>query len=78
MGITPLHGYYGPGRRRLAFGRLPGCAGYTTVIAPSIFSMGEDGFSSCSAYPCHRAVPNYPAGVSRHISQFAACHAAFA
>ena len=34
MGITPLHGYYGPGRRRPACSRLPGCAGYTTALLP--------------------------------------------
>ena len=28
--VTPLHRYYGPSRHRLAFGRLPGCASYTT------------------------------------------------
>src|SRR5215510_9951242 len=47
-------------------------------FAPSISRSGEDGFSSCSACPCHRAVPNHPAGVSRRISQIASRHAAFA
>jgi len=36
-------------------------------VAPSISRGGEDGFSSCSACPCHRAVPNHPAGVSRGL-----------
>jgi hypothetical protein len=31
--ITPLRCYYGPGRHPLAFGRLPGVAGYTTTGA---------------------------------------------
>src|SRR5947209_7987851 len=47
-------------------------------VAPPISRWGEDGFSSCSAYPCHRAVPNHPAGVSRRISQSASRHIAFA
>ncbi len=46
--------------------------------APSISRWGEDGFSSCLACPCHRAVPNHPAGVSRRISQIASRHVAFA
>jgi hypothetical protein len=78
MGITPLHRYYGPGRHRLACRRLPGFAGYTTAFAPLISQWGEDGFSSCSACPCHRAVPNHPAGVSRRISQSSPRHTAFA
>src|SRR5712692_10146345 len=27
----------------------------------------EDGFSSCSTCPCHRAAPNHPAGVADHL-----------
>jgi hypothetical protein len=49
---------------------FPVCAGYATALAPPISRWGEDGFSSCSACPCHRAVPNHPAGVSRRIGQF--------
>src|SRR3982750_2538470 len=30
------------------------------VSAPSISRRGEEGFSSCSAYPCHRAVATTP------------------
>ena len=41
------------------------------TLAPSISRWGEDGFSSCSACPCHRAVPNHPAEVQRRIGQFA-------
>ena len=77
-GVTPLPRYYGPGRRRLAFGRLPGCAGYTAYLAPPISRWDEDGFSSCSACPCHRAAPNHPAGVTCRVSQSAPCHVAFA
>jgi hypothetical protein len=77
MGITPLHCYYGPGRHRLACRRLPGCAGYTTTLLHRFLDGAEDGFSSCSACSCHRAVPNHPAGVSRRISQLASRHVAF-
>src|SRR6266446_2733019 len=54
--ITPLHRYYGPSRHPLVFGRLPGFAGYTAYPAPTISRRDEEGFSSCSACPCHRAV----------------------
>ena len=60
MGVTPLLGYYEPNRHRLAFSRLPGVAGYTAYPAPPIARWGEDGFSSCSACPCHRAAPTTP------------------
>src|SRR5664279_471232 len=39
-----------------AIRRLP----YMTYPPPSISRWDEDGFSSCSACPCHRAVPNTP------------------
>src|SRR5215470_16818883 len=55
-----LSAHYGPGRHRLAFDRFPGFAGYTTYLAPPISRWGEDGFSSCSTCPCHRAVPTTP------------------
>ena len=29
----------------------------------------EDGFSSCSTCPCHRAAPNHPAGVAGRLGQ---------
>jgi len=60
-GVTPLHHYYGPRRHRLAFGRFPGETGYTAYLAPAISAWGEDGFSSCLACPCHRAIPTTPA-----------------
>ena len=39
---------------------FPGDAGYTTYLAPPISRWDEDGFSSCSAHPCHRAAPTTP------------------
>src|SRR6516225_6622493 len=59
-GITPLRHYYGPNRHRLAVSRFPGVAGYTAYAAPPIARWGEEGFSSCSTCPCHRAVPTTP------------------
>src|SRR6516164_11661274 len=54
--ITPLPHYSGPSRHPLVFGRLPGVAGYTAYLAPAISRRDEEGFSSCLACPCHRAV----------------------
>ena len=71
-GITPLRRYYEPSRRRLVFGRLPGSPGYTTYLAPPISRRDEDGFSSCSTCPCHRAAPNHPAEVPCRFGQPAA------
>jgi hypothetical protein len=65
-GVTPLHSYYGPSRHRLVFGRFPGTAGYTAYLAPPISRWDEDGFSSCSACPCHRATPTTPP--ERHVA----------
>jgi hypothetical protein len=39
---------------------FPVDAGYTIYLAPSISRWDEDGFSSCSAHPCHRAAPTTP------------------
>ena len=58
--ITPLHRYYGPSRHPLVFDRLPGFAGYTAYLAPTISRRDEEGFSSCLACPCHRAVASTP------------------
>jgi len=60
MGITPLPRYSEPNRHRLAVSRFPGVAGYTAYPPPAISRWGEDGFSSCSTCPCHRAVPTTP------------------
>src|SRR5216683_4979188 len=58
--ITPLPRYYWPARHPLVFGRLPGFAGYTAYLAPAISRWDEEGLSSCSACPCHRAVASTP------------------
>src|SRR5208282_3988696 len=58
--VTPLHRYCGPSRHPLVFGRLPGFAGYTAYPALAISRRDEEGFSSCSACPCHRAVASTP------------------
>src|SRR5207248_2641017 len=69
MGVTPLLGYYEPNRHRLAVSRFPGVAGYTAYPAPPIARSGEDGFSSCSTCPCHRAIPTtLPGSFSRITS----------
>ena len=39
---------------------FPGASGYAVYLAPSISRRDEDGFSSCLACPCHRAVPTTP------------------
>ena len=59
-GVIPLHRYYGPVRHPLAFDRFPGVAGYAIYLGPAISRRGEEGFSSCSACPCHRAVASTP------------------
>jgi len=58
--VAPLHRYCGPIRHPLVFGRLPGFAGYTAYLAPAISRRDEEGFSSCLACPCHRAVAFTP------------------
>lgn len=58
--ITPLHRHYGPSRHPLVFSRFPGFAGYTAYLAPAISRRDQEGFSSCSACPCHRAVASTP------------------
>ena len=58
--ITPVLRYYEPIHHRLVVSHFPGLAGYMAYPAPSISRWDEDGFSSCLACPCHRAVPNTP------------------
>src|SRR5262245_34824826 len=58
--VTPLRRSYGPIRHPLAVDRFPGLAGYTIYPAPVISHRDEEGFSSCSACPCHRAVASTP------------------
>src|SRR3954464_14544610 len=59
-GVTPPRRYCGPLRHPLAFGRLPGVTGYTADLSPPLSRRGEEGFSSCSTCPCHRAVAPPP------------------
>src|SRR6516225_7435575 len=58
--VTPLRRYYQPLRHPLAFGRLPGVAGSTAYLAPPRSRRGEEGFSSGSMCPGHRAVAPTP------------------
>ena len=63
----PLHGHYPvssllrtpPTPSRLPHG-FPGDAGYADGAAPRVSPWGEEGISSCSASPCHRAVAATP------------------
>jgi hypothetical protein len=59
-GITPVHHYSGPGRHPLAFHRFPGVSGYKVSLLRRFLERDEEGFSSCLAYPCHRAAPTTP------------------
>jgi hypothetical protein len=43
-----------------SFHRFPGVTGYTASFAPPISQRDEEGFSSCLAHPCHRAVAITP------------------
>jgi hypothetical protein len=63
-GITPPPRYCTPIRHPLAFGPLPGVAGYRASLAPGISPRGETGFSSCLARPCPHAVATHPAEVA--------------
>ena len=52
---------------------FPVLAGYTIYLAPPISRWDEDGFSSCSACPCHRATPTTPP--KRHTASVSLRHA---
>ena len=52
--------------------------GYRAYLAPAISRRGEEGFSSCSACPCHRAVATTPPKWVSRVNQVSAAHAAFA
>jgi hypothetical protein len=71
---SPLRAWPPPSRLQ----SISRVSGYTTYLAPPIARWDEDGFSSCSTCPCHRAAPNHPAGVTDRFGQRTACHAAFA
>ena len=68
-GITPLRRYYGPIRHPLGVRPLPRVTGYSLDMAPPLSRWGEEGFSSCSTCPRHRAVaitpPECPAASAR-------------
>ena len=50
----------GPVRHPLAFGPFPGSPVIGPTLLPLISRRGEEGFSSCLACPCHRAVASTP------------------
>jgi hypothetical protein len=77
-GVTPLQCYCKPSRHRLVFGRFPGLPVIRPTWLRRFLGRDEDGFSSCSTGPCHRAASNHPAGVTDRFGQPAVCHAAFA
>src|SRR5690242_14171779 len=58
--ITPCHRSCGPLRHPLLVGRFPGVTGYTAYPAPTLSRREEEGFSSCLARPCPRAVAITP------------------
>jgi hypothetical protein len=58
--VTPVHCSYEPFRHPLAFRFTSRCYGYRTYLAPRISPWDEEGFSSCSACPCHRAIATTP------------------
>jgi hypothetical protein len=45
---------------------------------PGISPRGEEGFSSCSACPCHHAIATTPPEWDSRLSQLPTAHAAFA
>src|SRR4029453_6699052 len=55
-GVTPLPRYCGPIRHLLAVRPLPRVTGYSLDMAPPLSRWGEEGFSSRSTCPRHRAV----------------------
>ena len=67
--ITPLQRYRGPIRHPLAVRPLPRITGYSLDMAPPLSRWGEEGFSSRSTCPRHRAValtpPERPAASAR-------------
>src|SRR5262245_12854626 len=59
-GITPLPRCFEPVLYPLAFVAFRGSPGCAMYLAPTVFSSGEEGFPSCSARPCRRAVADTP------------------
>ena len=68
----------GPSATLSPSAHFPGFAGYRTYLAPTISRRGEEGFSSCLACPCHRAVASTPPKWDSRVDQISAAHAAFA
>jgi hypothetical protein len=59
--VTPLHRYCEPRRHRLVFHPFPGGNRLSDVPCFRRFlGRDEEGFSSCSACPCHRAISTTP------------------
>src|SRR6516164_8510420 len=82
---TSLQGHYSPSSLPRAppppsrLPPLPSCRGYRAYLAPPLSRRGEEGFSSCSTRPGHRAAANHPARVvAASVSHSATRHAAFA
>ena len=77
-GITPPQRHYTPIRHPLIFDPFPGSAGYRAYLAPTVSRRDEEGFSSCSVCPCHRATATTPPKWAGRINQLSTVHAAFA
>ena len=80
-----LHGHYirfstttRPSATLSPFNPFPGAAGYRAYLAPTISRRDEEGFSSCSVYPYHRAIAITPPKWIGRINQISSFHAAFA
>src|SRR6202035_991553 len=75
--IAPRHRYYGPFRRPLLFGRLPGLAGYTDYLLRRFHDGRRRASPVASARPCHRAAATIPSKSSVGICQLATLDAVF-
>jgi hypothetical protein len=75
--VTPPLRYYGPGRHRFVFDRLPGFAGYT-IARSTGFPMGRRRFLQLLDMSLPSCCPYHPAEVTSLFDQPAECHAAFA
>ena len=66
--ITLALRYYEPIRHPLAFAPLPGHTGYKSYLLLAISDEGEEDFSSCLAYPYHRAIAITPPKLKNVLS----------
>ena len=57
---------------------IDGINGRDTYLAPAVSRRDEEGFSSCSVCPCHRAAAITPPKWAGRINQLSTVHAAFA